>query len=77
MQKMLTERELAGMLALTVGAIRKWRTVGYGPPAIKIGEGRRGAVRYRYEDVMAFIESRLRAQKKPQPPPLPPGTGPR
>jgi predicted DNA-binding transcriptional regulator AlpA len=60
MQKMLTQHELAEMVNLTVGAIRKWRAIGYGPQPIKIGDGRRGAVRYRYEDVIAFIESRLR-----------------
>lgn len=51
---LLNERELADALTVSVATIRRWRLFRQGPKYIKIG----AAVRYRAEDVAAWLESR-------------------
>ncbi|MFL5795413.1 MAG: helix-turn-helix transcriptional regulator [Actinomycetota bacterium] len=41
--ELLTEAELAQLLKVSVGTIRRWRAEGTGPPALRLGRG----VRYR------------------------------
>lgn len=50
--KLLTENEAANLLALSAKTLRRWRWAGKGPEFVKLG----GAVRYRAEDIAAFIE---------------------
>jgi len=50
--KLLTETEAANLLALSAKTLRRWRWAGLGPEFVKLG----GAVRYRAEDIAAFIE---------------------
>jgi phage terminase Nu1 subunit (DNA packaging protein) len=52
----LTEAQLAAELGRSVRHIKRWRSVGLGPPFTRIG---RSAV-YRIEAVRAWIESRER-----------------
>ena len=52
-QRLLNERQVADSCALSVLTLRKWRTEGRGPRYVKIGT----LVRYRPEDVEAWIES--------------------
>jgi excisionase family DNA binding protein len=51
-EKLLTEQQVAEMLSVSAGAVRKWRGQGR-IASINLGT----AVRYRYIDVMAFIEA--------------------
>ncbi len=51
-EKLLTEVEAAELLALSAKTLRRWRWAGQGPEFVKLG----GAVRYRAEDIAAFIE---------------------
>ena len=51
--QLLNERELAAHLTVSVATIRRWRLFGHGPKYIKIG----AAVRYRAEDVSAWLNS--------------------
>lgn len=57
---LLNEQETAEMVNMSVAWLRRARWSGGGIPFIKLNEGRGGAVRYRREDVEAFITSRLR-----------------
>jgi predicted DNA-binding transcriptional regulator AlpA len=50
----LNEREVAGILAVSVASIRRWRLLNQGPKFLKIG----ASVRYRPEDVDAWLDSR-------------------
>jgi predicted DNA-binding transcriptional regulator AlpA len=52
-QRLLNERQVADSCAISVLTLRKWRTEGRGPRFVKIGT----LVRYRPEDVDAWIES--------------------
>jgi predicted DNA-binding transcriptional regulator AlpA len=52
-QRLLNERQVADSCAISVLTLRKWRTEGRGPRYVKIGT----LVRYRPEDVDAWIES--------------------
>ena len=51
----VSERELASELGLTVWALRAWRKRSYGPKHRKIGRG----VFYKREDVLDFINARV------------------
>ena len=52
---LLNEQEAANGLACSVALLRKWRQARTGVPFCRIGR----AVRYRPEDVEAFIEASL------------------
>lgn len=52
MPKFYDERALAEALLVNVATLRNWRYMGKGPKFVKLG----GAVRYREEDVNAWIE---------------------
>lgn len=57
LESLLTERDLARITGLSVASARRWRLLKHGGPKyIKIG----AAVRYRPEDVSAWLESRPR-----------------
>jgi predicted DNA-binding transcriptional regulator AlpA len=53
-QELLTERDVARITGLSVASVRRWRLLRQGPKYIKIG----AAVRYRPEDVSAWLASR-------------------
>ena len=56
-QRLLTKEEVSGILGITVGTLAVWRaTKRYNLPYVKSGR----LIRYREEDVQAFIDSRLR-----------------
>jgi excisionase family DNA binding protein len=48
----LTEREVAELLKVSEGTLRRWRTEGTGPPSLRLGRG----VRYLRRDVDAWAE---------------------
>jgi hypothetical protein len=58
---LLTDRDVAARLAVSVAAVRRWRLVGRGPEFRKFG----ACVRYREEDLMAWIESQPLGGQKP------------
>lgn len=60
MSELLREKEVAQLIGLSVHWLRRKRWAGGGIPFIKIADGTGGAVRYRREDVEAFIASRSR-----------------
>ena len=49
-----TTREAAAYLGLAVSTLNKWRCHGGGPTYLKLGR----AVRYRHEDLDAFLTAR-------------------
>jgi predicted DNA-binding transcriptional regulator AlpA len=55
---LLTEKQTAERLALSVRTLQGWRVSGGGPPFVKMG-GR--CVRYRARDIERWLEERLRA----------------
>lgn len=55
---MLTDRELAAMLAVKPATLRVWRWRKKGPPWVKVER----SVRYRLEDVERWIEERRRGE---------------
>jgi excisionase family DNA binding protein len=57
--ELLTEAELAQLLKVSVGTIRRWRAEGTGPPALRLGRG----VRYRRADVDAWLERQAEDQE--------------
>jgi excisionase family DNA binding protein len=50
---MWTVKDVAEFLAVPVQTLYEWRTKGYGPKGIRVGR----YVRYRREDVFAWVES--------------------
>ena len=56
MEKMfLTEQEVARLMSLSLQTLRNWRFQGRELPYVKCGR----AVRYRYDDVLGYMEDRL------------------
>ena len=51
---LLDDRKVAELLGVSVASVRRWRLLRQGPKYLKIG----AAVRYRPEDVSAWLESR-------------------
>jgi predicted DNA-binding transcriptional regulator AlpA len=51
---LLNEHDVARLTSMSVATVRRWRLFGQGPMFIKIG----AAVRYRPEDVTAWLSSR-------------------
>lgn len=53
-QGLLSERQVARITGMSVATVRRWRLLGQGPKYLKLN----AAVRYRPEDVAAWLESR-------------------
>jgi predicted DNA-binding transcriptional regulator AlpA len=53
-ETLLDEHDVARITALSVASVRRWRLLRQGPKYLKIG----AAVRYRTEDIRAWLESR-------------------
>jgi excisionase family DNA binding protein len=51
--RMWTTQDVAEFLRVPVQTLYEWRTKGYGPKGFRVGR----YVRYRREDVLAWIES--------------------
>lgn len=51
---LLNEHDVARITGLSIASVRRWRLFRQGPKYLKIG----AAVRYRTEDVSAWLESR-------------------
>jgi predicted DNA-binding transcriptional regulator AlpA len=54
LEALLNERDVSRITGLSVASIRRWRLLRQGPKYLKVG----AAVRYRPEDVSAWLESR-------------------
>jgi predicted DNA-binding transcriptional regulator AlpA len=54
LQSLLNEHDVARITGLSVSSVRRWRLIRQGPKYLKIG----AAVRYKPEDVSAWLESR-------------------
>jgi predicted DNA-binding transcriptional regulator AlpA len=53
-ENLLNEHDVARITGLSVASVRRWRLLRQGPKYLKIG----AAVRYKAEDVSAWLESR-------------------
>ena len=56
LENLLNEHDVARITGLSVASVRRWRLLRQGPRYLKIGS----AVRYRPDDIAAWIESRPR-----------------
>ena len=65
---LLTEKEAAALLHVTVKGVQSWRYRGNGPRFVKVGR----CVRYRLEDLQAFVLAALRTSTSDPGPPAPP-----
>ena len=54
LEELLTEHDVARITGLSVASARRWRLLRQGPKYLKIG----AAVRYKPEDITAWLESR-------------------
>ena len=54
---LLTSKQLAGALSVSVNTLYAWQTRGTGPPAIRVGRH----TRYRVEDVQSWLLERQAA----------------
>ena len=67
MSELITEREIAKQLHVSLALVRRWRVEKRGPTFIKVGP----LVRYRPEDVQAWLADLPKGgsrQNKPTPP---------
>lgn len=54
LKTLLNEHDIARITGLSVASVRRWRLLRLGPKYLKIG----AAVRYKPEDIAAWLESR-------------------
>jgi predicted DNA-binding transcriptional regulator AlpA len=54
LEQLLNEHDVARVTGMSVASVRRWRLLNQGPRYLKIGT----AVRYRPEEVSAWLESR-------------------
>jgi predicted DNA-binding transcriptional regulator AlpA/DNA-binding cell septation regulator SpoVG len=59
--KLLNEHDVARITGLSVASVRRWRLLRQGPKYLKIG----AAVRYKPEDISAWLESRPNGGRLP------------
>lgn len=55
-RRLLNENEVAIIMSLPAGTLRRWRCIGKGPCYIKLGTGPKARVRYDLEDITAYVE---------------------
>jgi hypothetical protein len=55
--QLLTEKQVASITAIPAGTLRRWRSVGDGPPYIKLGRGPKARVKYDAVDIEAYVEA--------------------
>ena len=60
---LLNEHDVARITGLSVASVRRWRLLRQGPKYLKLGS----AVRYRRDDVLAWLESRPTGGEKQEP----------
>jgi hypothetical protein len=61
---LLDSADVARLLKIKIGTVHGWRQTGEGPVYCKVGNGPNALIRYRRQDVVAFIDKRLRSQTK-------------
>ena len=61
---LLNEHDVARITGLSVASVRRWRLLRQGPKYLKIG----AAVRYRPEDISAWLETRPTGGEHPEVP---------
>jgi len=54
LETLLNEHDVARVTGLSIASVRRWRLLKQGPRYLKLGS----AVRYRAEDISAWLESR-------------------
>lgn len=57
--RLWTTEEAAEWLGISPLTLRDWRTVNRGPRAVRLGGGRKPALRYRPADVREWADSRV------------------
>ncbi|MBN2525905.1 MAG: helix-turn-helix domain-containing protein [Deltaproteobacteria bacterium] len=52
---LLSPRKAALLLAVSTVTLSRWRQNGDGPQFLKLGNHKQSTIRYRFEDLMAFL----------------------
>lgn len=55
--KLLSTRELSGLIGIPIGTLKQWRSTGIGPDYFELTPG---TIRYDLRDVLSYIESKRR-----------------
>jgi predicted DNA-binding transcriptional regulator AlpA len=54
--ELLTEQQAAALLTVSIPTMARWRREGTGPPWFRLGGATKGAVRYRRDELLAWLE---------------------
>jgi predicted DNA-binding transcriptional regulator AlpA len=63
--ELLTRRQTATVLGVSVPTLTRWGREGRGPRPLRLTPGSRGRVMYRAADIQAFVETLAAAPTKP------------
>jgi predicted DNA-binding transcriptional regulator AlpA len=55
--ELLTEQQAAALLTVSIPTMGRWRREGTGPPWFRLGGAKKGAVRYRRDELLAWLEA--------------------
>ncbi len=61
LETLLNEHDVARVIGLSVASVRRWRLMKQGPRYLKVGS----SVRYRPEDIFAWLETRPTGGEQP------------
>ena len=64
LETLLNEHDVARITSLSVASVRRWRLLKQGPRYLKVGS----SVRYRPEDIFAWLETRPTGGEQPEVP---------
>jgi predicted DNA-binding transcriptional regulator AlpA len=65
-ERLLTDKEVAPILGVSVALLKRWRWCGGGPRYIKVGGPAGRAVRYRKSDIEAWLASNIVSDREGQ-----------
>lgn len=57
-EELLTPKQTATLLGVSLNTLPMWRWQGKGPPFIKLGDGPFAAIRYRRSELLLWLEAR-------------------
>lgn len=63
---LLRPRDAARQLGITEKTLRRWRSESYGPRYVRLGQGLRGRVAYRLEDLVGWLKGRVEGEPQPK-----------
>ena len=54
--RLLSDVDVSGLSGISTKTLANWRSMGIGPHFLKLGAGKKGAIRYRLSDINRWLD---------------------